>query len=320
MEKETSMLVKEVEAMKPSPTSSGTSSSMHVAVESFLKSMIHSLRVGQALVHPSLTSVCHLIYAAAEVKFGILAAQNAVGTLLVSRVITPSLLRVQRPADGNGASERVSELSRLLQRIAHFAHHDDEARGQTLPDLNQVVKHVASLRELVSRVLSLPPDSQMGLPASTEESEAAALWTVQTCCRWTAGVPSDVHATGDPPGRARQQQQLVLAAQPIARLGEPLNAWDAMPSSTAPSAPGHRVHERVPEGTFRRTILTSREDLARLIGEVLGMDVFEVEYKETAEGDLVDYKAKFLLDSGWRASRLNVVHPLHKYEASESWR
>ena len=58
----------------------------------------------------------------------------------------------------------------------------------------------------------------------------------------------------------------------------------------------------------------------RLIGEVLGMDVFEVEYKETAEGDLVDYKAKFLLDSGWRASRLNVVHPLHKYKASESWR
>lgn len=241
MEKETSMLVKEVEAMKPSPTSSGTSSSMHVAVESFLKSMIHSLRVGQALVHPSLASVCHLIYAAAEVKFGILAAQNAVGTLLVSRVITPSLLRVQRP-DAGGASERVSELSRLLQRIAHFAHHDDEARGQTLPDLNQVLKHVASLRELVSRVLSLPPDSQMGLPASTEESEAAALWTVQTCCRWTAGVPSDVQATGDPPGRARQQQQLVLAAQPIARLGEPLNAWDAMPSSTAPSVPGSGQH------------------------------------------------------------------------------
>ena len=59
-----------------------------------------------------------------------------------------SLLRVQRP-DAGGASERVcsqmggdtrsyvslfhlcasfevSELSRLLQRIAHFAHHDDE--------------------------------------------------------------------------------------------------------------------------------------------------------------------------------------------------
>ncbi|CAE7751911.1 unnamed protein product [Symbiodinium sp. CCMP2456] len=156
MEKETSMLVKEVEAMKPSPTSSGTSSSMHVAVESFLKSMIHSLRVGQALVHPSLASVCHLIYAAAEVKFGILAAQNAVGTLLVSRVITPSLLRVQRPVDAGGASERVSELSRLLQRIAHFAHHDDEARGQTLPDLNQELQ-----KQTIAASRHLPADPDM---------------------------------------------------------------------------------------------------------------------------------------------------------------
>lgn len=49
---------------------------------------------------------------------------------------------------------------------------------------------------------------------SQEDSEAAALWIVETCRRWTAGVPSvpsmdtsAVSPSGDPPGRSRQQQQ-----------------------------------------------------------------------------------------------------------------
>lgn len=68
-------------------------------------------------VHPSLTSVCHLVYSAAEVKFGILAAQNAVGTLLVSRVITPSILRpLERPARviTGCAQKKQSEFRRCL--------------------------------------------------------------------------------------------------------------------------------------------------------------------------------------------------------------
>jgi len=49
--------------------------------------------------------------------------------------------------------------------------------------------------------------------AAEEDSEAAALWIVESCRRWSAGVPSvpslDTAASpvGDPPGRARQQQQ-----------------------------------------------------------------------------------------------------------------
>ncbi|CAJ1331854.1 unnamed protein product, partial [Effrenium voratum] len=219
MEKELVMLVKEVEAM-----SSSGGNSMHLAVDSFIKSMVHALRSGQGEVHPSLTSVCHLVYSAAEVKFGILAAQNAVGTLLVSRVITPSILR-----QSTEGAERLAELSRLLQRIAHFAHHDEEtSRGHAgVPDLHQVLKHVAALRELVSRVLSLPPDAQMGLPASTEDAEAAAAWIVETCRRWAGHVPAESGA--DPPGRARQQQQLQLACKGLARLGEPAHAAQAMP-------------------------------------------------------------------------------------------
>lgn len=184
----------------------------------------------------TLVSVCHLLYTAAEVKFGILAAQNAVVTLLVSRVITPNLLRAsQQPlAIGKDASpvDRISELSRLLQRVAHFAHHDNEnARSQaSTPDLSLVLKHVAALRELVSRLLALPPDPTLGLVTGsrwgnhglveepTEEAEMAALWLVDTCRRWVTAVPADSSAADDAPGRLNQQQ-LAGAARTLARLG-----------------------------------------------------------------------------------------------------
>eukprot|EP00931_Biecheleriopsis_adriatica_P047178 TRINITY_DN27167_c0_g1_i1.p1 TRINITY_DN27167_c0_g1~~TRINITY_DN27167_c0_g1_i1.p1 ORF type:complete len:985 (-),score=203.37 TRINITY_DN27167_c0_g1_i1:38-2992(-) len=246
MEKELLVLVKEVEVL---PATTGTppgaaSNAMHSAVEAFISSMVHSLRSGQGNASPSLVSVCHLVYSSAEVKFGVVAAQNAVVTLLVSRVITPSLLRVaQRPSDISGArggtlSERVSELSRLLQRVAHFAHHDDEAArspASSVPDLNQVFRHVASLRELVSRVLSLPSDPSLGLSASTQDAEAAALWVVSTCQRWAGGVPSDISFAGDPPGRPRHQQLLSLAAKPLARLREPSLAAEALPDPASPA-------------------------------------------------------------------------------------
>ena len=50
-------------------------------------------------------------------KFGILAAQNAVLTLLLSRVVTPSILRAKAAAGvapGTPLPERTAELSRLL--------------------------------------------------------------------------------------------------------------------------------------------------------------------------------------------------------------
>ena len=52
----------------------------------------------------------------------------------------------------------------------------------------------------------LPP------PRAEEDSEAAALWIVESCRRWSAGVPSvpsldTASPVGGPPGRARQQQQ-----------------------------------------------------------------------------------------------------------------
>lgn len=237
MEREITILIREVEV---SPSGAAGNSAMHLAVENCIKSMVHSLRSGQGHVHPSLTSLCHLVYSSAEVKFGILAAQNAVLTLLLSRVVTPSILRAKAAAGvppGTPLPERSAELSRLLQRIAHFAHHEDQSsRGEaSVPDLPQVLKHVASLRELVARVLALPPDAQMGLNGSPEDSEAAALWIVESCRRWSAGVPSvpslDTAASpvGDPPGRARQQQQLQLAAGAFARLGDPAHAAHAMP-------------------------------------------------------------------------------------------
>ncbi|CAK9004640.1 unnamed protein product [Durusdinium trenchii] len=237
MEKEITMLIREVEV--------SSDTSMHQSVENFIRNMVHALRSGQGHVHPSLSSVCHLVYSAAEVKFGILAAQNAVATLLLSRVITPSLLRARptEPAAGGAAapfSERVSELSRLLQRIAHFAHHDDDARSHAgVPDLSEVLKHVAALRELVSRVLALPPDPQMGLNSATEDSEAAALWIVQTCRRWMAQVPAEDAGSRRADGRARQQQQLELIAGPLARLGEPSHSFHAMPEAPRPLADRH---------------------------------------------------------------------------------
>ena len=58
-----------------------------------------------------------------------------------------------------------------------------------------------------------------GATVAEEDSEAAALWIVETCRRWSAGVASvpslDTAASpvGDPPGRARQQQQQLGTAE-----------------------------------------------------------------------------------------------------------
>ena len=81
-----------------------------------------------------------------------------------------------------------------------------------------------------------------------------------------AQVPADVHAGGDPPGRARrgwrskeakvfsqlnclttrQQQQLVLAAQPLARLAEPPpQSCIGRPVAAVPSIAGQPVSRSI---------------------------------------------------------------------------
>lgn len=55
---------------------------------------------------------------------------------------------------------------------------------------------------------------RMGLNSATEDSEAAALWIVQTCRRWMAQVPAEDAGSRRADGRARQQQQLELIAGP----------------------------------------------------------------------------------------------------------
>lgn len=169
-----------------------------------------------------LQTLSHYLYAAAEEKFGILAAQNSVATLLVSRVITPSLLRVaqRRDADvgGPGLSDRVSQLSRLLQRIAHFAHHDEEGqnRGQLVEDA--VLRHISNLRELVSRLLVLPSYPTLGLDVSSDVAEEAARWIVSSSLRWGAGLDSMGAPGGDP---SQNSQQLAAASRRLAQLQVP---------------------------------------------------------------------------------------------------
>eukprot|EP00435_Cladocopium_sp_Y103_P059699 s221_g21.t1 len=230
------------------------------------------------------TSLCHLVYSSAEVylgakaraelrlgmaglksagwKFGILAAQNAVLTLLLSRVVTPSILRAKAAAGvapGTPLPERTAELSRL-QRIAHFAHHEDQSSwGEaTAGDFLRALQRKPgecpgpATSPETCRVATGAGREGPGTAArcpvpwldlekrdhlvllGQEDSEAAALWIVETCRRWSAGVPSvpsqdTASPLGDPPGRARQQQQLQLAAGAFARLGDPAHASAAMP-------------------------------------------------------------------------------------------
>ena len=52
-------------------------------------------------------------------------------------------------------------------------------------------------------MLALPPDAQLGLGNATEDSEAAALWVVETCRRWAKQLPA---GQAEAPGKGRQQQ------------------------------------------------------------------------------------------------------------------
>jgi len=196
---------------------------MHRAVADFIGTLSRLARAGEGRLPTSLQTLSHYLYAAAEEKFGILAAQNSVATLLVSRIITPSLLRVaqRRDADvgGPGLSDRVSQLSRLLQRIAHFAHHDEEgpSRGQLVEDA--VLRHISNLRELVSRLLVLPSYPTLGISVSVEDAEQAAAWLVAAARRWSSGVVVTGGAMQTPSGEAgRTSHTLSAASKRLAQL------------------------------------------------------------------------------------------------------
>lgn len=215
-------LVQDVEQL---PATAEASSGMHGAVARFFRGLTSSIRLGgEPCFPPCIVDHCHFLYAAAEVKFSVLAAQNAVVTLLISCVVTPSLLRIAQRSS-QGLSERTSDLSRLLQRISHFAHYDDNGEdGQMLRvgdapgDLREVLEHVGALRELVAKVLMLPVEQGLGLHASADETETSATWLVQSCQRWAAGT---VGAAGQSRGRQqRMPEQLAAASRGIARLGD----------------------------------------------------------------------------------------------------
>merc|ERR1712072_12956 len=105
---------------------------------------------------------------------------------------------------GPGLNDRVSQLSRLLQRIAHFAHHDEEGqnRGQLVEDA--VLRHISNLRELVSRLLVLPSFPTLGLEVSAEPAEEAGGWVVGASRRWGAGLDS-MGGPGSDAGHSSQQ-------------------------------------------------------------------------------------------------------------------
>jgi len=221
LDPELSVLVREAKAIPQRLDAAAVSVAMHRAVADFIATLSRLARSGEGRLPACLQTTAHYLYASAEEKFGILAAQNAVATLLVSRVITPSLLRVaqRRDADvgGPGLSDRVSQLSRLLQRIAHFAHHDEEGpnRGQLVEDA--ILRHISALRELVSRLLVLPASPSLGLEVSADAAEEAASWIVAAARRWSAGLDSSGGPSAD-----RPPQQLSAASRRLAVLQGPL--------------------------------------------------------------------------------------------------
>jgi hypothetical protein len=222
LDPELSVLVREAKNLPARLDDAAASVAMHRSIGDFLSSISRVARAGDGRFPTSLQTVSHYLYAAAEEKFGILAAQNAVATLIVSRVITPSLLRVaqRRDADvgGPGLNDRVSSLSRLLQRIAHFAHHDDEGQGRGQVVEDAVLRHISSLREFVSRLLVLPSYPTLGLEVSAQAAEEGAAWIVAAARRWGAGLDS-IGAPGADPSQA--SRQLAAASQRIEKLHAP---------------------------------------------------------------------------------------------------
>lgn len=201
---------------------------LHGAVAEFIASLMQKPKP----LPPALVTLCHYLYAASEVKFGVLAAQNAVVMMLTARVITPSVLKIaQREGLGTSLSDRISELSRVLQRIAHFAHHSphDDLGTSGPPDLQQVLRNVSAMRELVSRVLSLPADTSLGLIVGAEEAEEAAAWIVEACRFWSKGLTAAGALAGT--SRPAHQQAQLSSAKPLllqlAKLGDPAAAHGA---------------------------------------------------------------------------------------------
>lgn len=246
LENELTQLVRDVEQLSPTADQRAESAAMHRAISAmFANFQVKARMPGESCLHPCISTLCVFVYSAAEVKFGVVAAQNCVSTLILSRVITPSLLRVAQrsgaaAAAGSAAygvrtSTRITDLSKLLQRISHLSHHDEDiGRGAGAPsvgeDVEKSLKHVQALRVLVSDILRQPVDPTLGLSIPALDAEDAATWIVKTCQRWASGV-----AAGG--GSRLQSEQLTAAAKPIARIGDEQGltaVHDAAPVGGAP--------------------------------------------------------------------------------------
>eukprot|EP00929_Paragymnodinium_shiwhaense_P090905 TRINITY_DN50988_c0_g1_i1.p1 TRINITY_DN50988_c0_g1~~TRINITY_DN50988_c0_g1_i1.p1 ORF type:complete len:956 (+),score=203.30 TRINITY_DN50988_c0_g1_i1:80-2947(+) len=224
LDSELALLVQEIELIPGYFEPLAVKTQMDRSISGFIDQLGQLTRAGVNRFPAAMISVYHFLYNAAESKFGALAAQNAVVTLLVSRIITPSLLRVaQRPRTGaagevmrGGVSERISQVSRMLQRIAHFAHHDEDAgAGGRGPPVDEVtLQHIADLREVVVKILAMPTFATLELSVTPEQAEEAAHHIVQMARRWTYGEGSGSGGVAD---------QLSKAATPLALLGDAEN-------------------------------------------------------------------------------------------------
>jgi len=190
LEVATAGLLQDLESIPLGVDNSTVVARMAEMVSDFTAHLCGRMREGERVCPPWVATLCHFLYAAAEVKFGIATAQNAVVTLLVSRVISPSLLRLaQRGAVRDPAiQEGASRLSRLLQQAAHFTHQESESGSTNDPALQ---KRISDFREVVNVLLAQQYFPSLAVEASTEEADEAAAWIISTCRRWSSMQDSD---------------------------------------------------------------------------------------------------------------------------------
>merc|ERR1712048_409734 len=154
------------------------------------------------------------LYNAAEKKFGVLAAQNAVVSVLVSRIITPSLLRVaQRPRQDGVRTSGVSVLYHECCKELHTSH---------TTRILELARREAEVRQSRSKSFSASAISER-LSSRSSPFRVSPLWT----CRYLQRRPKTL------PCRWWQWQG---DGQLLARPTEQQICWPRQPRSCLLSA------------------------------------------------------------------------------------
>lgn len=169
-----------------------TTSTSQLTGHNLIGSLISTLSNRPNPLPPPTLAICNYLYSAAETRFGVSAAHNAVVMLVTARIITPTILNEAQKAR-SAISERILHVSRLFQRVAHYAHHEEITAaasgtdGVVPQDLEHVLLLVASMRDLVSHILSKPPPTTLQLGVEPADAETAANSILQACQRWLSG-------------------------------------------------------------------------------------------------------------------------------------